>query len=113
MLRGHAEEAQVDQAIARVLRAERDAQQAITHCQAECRELVAAAHRRAEAISAQAERRIATLREKIGVAIEQRIGELENTAGPGPLAQAEDDPLHERLRRAAAAVADELTEAAP
>lgn len=106
------EEAEVEQAIARVLQAEREAQDAVTRCASECAELVAAAHRHAGEVGARTERRIARWRENMGRMVERRVGELDSAAEAALCAEASDDGASGRLERAAAAVARELIGAA-
>ena len=106
------EEAEVELAIAHVLQAESEAQDAVTRCKAECAELIAEAHRQAGDIAARAERRSARLRERMGAAVEKRILEIGRPVEPEPVEKAVDDTGRERLERAAAAMARELIGAA-
>jgi hypothetical protein len=101
--------AEDEAAIARVLQAEREAEEAIACCEAECADELARARRMAEDIAARAERRIALLTRRIAAAIEQQIVELESAA----IAEAHGgDNETAELARAADALARELTGAA-
>jgi len=100
-------QAGAEEAIAAVLRAERDAQEAVARCAAEAAALVAAARSRSEEIRARAERRIGSLRGKIAAGVERRIAALPAASASG--SPGEDPAQDERLRRAAAALVEELT----
>jgi vacuolar-type H+-ATPase subunit H len=103
-----AQQAEVEQAIARVLQAEREAEDAVARCKLECAERVAASRERARNIQARAERRIAALREKSDAPIVQQIRELEGAAAPSLREAAGDRASDELFIQAAVAVAHEL-----
>lgn len=97
--------AKIEEPIAAVLRAEREAEAAVERCKADCVAEVARARQRAAGIAARAERRIAALNLRIGSAIERRIRDLDSASAadvPGLEDEAGD------LSRAAAALAREL-----
>ena len=106
---GQIEDAEVEQAIGRVLQAEREAQEAVARCKAECAQRVADAHRRAGETAVRAEQRIARLREAIGAAVERQIAEIGGAVEPEQAGKPVADAGRRHLERAAAAVARELT----
>lgn len=106
------EDAEVEQAIGRVLQAEREAQETVARCKDECAERVTVAHRRAVEIAVRAERRIARLREAMGAAVETQIAEIGRALEPEQAGKPMADAGRGHLERAAAAVARELTGAA-
>jgi hypothetical protein len=98
--------AEMDDAVATVLRAEREAEAAVERCKADCAAEIARARERAAEIAARAEHRIAALNLRFSSAVERRVQELEALSAadvPG----SEDDGVD--LSRAAAALVRELT----
>jgi hypothetical protein len=106
-----AQHAEAEAAIARVLQAEREAEGAIARCRADCAAEVAQARKRAGEIAARAERRIAALTRSIAAAIERRILDLD-AAVPVQTESGDERDESAALRRAAEALARELTGAA-
>ena len=105
----YAQQAETEQAIALVLQTEREAEEAVARCKAECAELVAASRERAGKIHARAERRIAALREKLNARIKQQVREFDGAVAQASQECARDQASDELLSRAAGAVARELT----
>lgn len=101
--------AEIEDAIATVLRAERDAEAAVERCKADCAAEVARARERAAEIAARAERRIAALNLRISSAVERRVRDLDALSA-ADVPRDEDDAGD--LNRAAAALVRELTGAA-
>jgi hypothetical protein len=98
--------AEIDGAIAAVLRTEREAEAAVERCKADCAAEVARARERATEIAARAERRIAAVNLRISSAVERRVQELDALSVadvPGSGDDAAD------LSRAAGALVRELT----
>jgi vacuolar-type H+-ATPase subunit H len=104
-----AQQADVEQAIARILQAEREADEAVARCKVECAERAAASRERARKIQARAERRIAALRGKFSVPVSERIRDLDGAVAQPPREAARELASDELLSRAAGAVARELT----
>jgi len=102
-----AQQAEGEAAIARVLQAERDADEEFARCKAECAAESARAREEAERITTRAERRIAMLNRRIAAAIEERILELD-AALPPDTAGAGGQEESAALMRAAEALAREL-----
>ncbi len=68
--------ASVDQAMNRILAAERDARLAVAECRAEAARRVAEAERRARALAGRSEAHIKAARRRADAAIERALGEL-------------------------------------
>jgi hypothetical protein len=96
----------IEDAIATVLRAERDAEAAVERCKADCAAEVARARQRAAQIAARTERRIAALNLRISSAIERRVRDLDAPSVADASGSEDDDG---DLGRAAAALVRELT----
>jgi len=105
----HAEQAEVEEAIARILQAERDAREAVGRCEAQAAARVAAAREQAAAIDARADRRIAALRARIDAAVDRRVAELDASDPKAGPATGHDPAADELFSRAAAAALRELT----
>jgi vacuolar-type H+-ATPase subunit H len=100
---------EVEDAIATVLRAERDAEEAVERCRADCAAEVARAREGAAGIAARTERRITALNTRISSTIDRRVRELE-ALSESDVRNGEGDAAD--LDRAAAALVRELTGAA-
>jgi hypothetical protein len=99
--------ASVDQAINRVLSAERDAREAVERCRAEAAAIHAAAAVRAGEIGRRTERRVKAAHLAADRAVERALKELLSADGGAVVheAAAADDP---RIDRAVEALADEI-----
>lgn len=98
----------VEDAIARILGAEREARESVARCELECAQRLAAARDRAREIGARAERRSSALARRIDDNAERRVRELEQTPATSPGAR-DAASADETLDRAAAALVRELT----
>jgi hypothetical protein len=98
---------QVDEAMNRVLAAEREARQAVEASRAQAAAIVAAAEETAAAIGRRAERHIRTAHQIADRAVERALAEL---AATRPIGSEPAPPTGEpqRLGRPVAALADEL-----
>ena len=77
----------VDEAMNRVLAAERDARLAVAECRAEASRLVAEAERRARALAGRSEAHIKLAQRRADAAIAQAVAGLADV-GPGPVSGA-------------------------
>lgn len=100
--------APVDEAIARVLEAERSAREAVARCTQDAEAMRQAARARAHAIAERAAERAAAVHRWTEVAIRARVDELsrERAALQQPAGSAPDEP--QRLARALDRLAEEL-----
>lgn len=68
---------QTDDAIQRVLQAERDAEQAIVECEQEAQQIITDARKRAQAINARSDQRITNLEMRYGHKLDREIKAIE------------------------------------
>ncbi len=68
---------QTDNAIQRVLQAERDAEQAILECEQEARQIITDARKRAQAINSRTDQRITNLEMRYGHKLDREIKAIE------------------------------------
>jgi hypothetical protein len=104
---------QAGQAIATVLRAEREAQDAIARTQAEAAELAEAARAGARAVAERTDRRIRAVVAAFEHALAARLAGIEAQAAAAAQPHVLSAAEHAALVRAVQAVARELTEAPP
>ena len=95
-----------DQAMNRVLAAERDARLAVAECRAEAARLVAAAESRARALASRSEAHIKRAHRRADAAIARALADLART--PLPDQHAGEDAGHETATAEAAPLADVL-----
>jgi vacuolar-type H+-ATPase subunit H len=102
----------VDDAINRVLMAEREAREAVEQCRGEAARILAAAEEAAREVSSRAEGRIQSVRGTADRAVERALAELRIEAGGQPRG---GDASREggRLDRAVDALIDEILGAGP
>ncbi len=94
-----------DDAINQVLRAERQAQQAVAQCEQQAAQLVADARLRAKRAQEGAEQRLHILRERMRANTAQQIAALDSAAKALPQRAQPDATAHAKLEQAVVALA--------